>query len=403
MKYIRRSKSQKKKKEFHKIRRKEKKRENEKKRKEHMQFTDEKIDTWDDGWLDNGPKRKTDSEQIAGQEQGQGQGGSDGNANDAVNHALGEDELEQRIVVDQPRPKRIGVVVRDDVLPTESLKEVYATATQAGVPLGCYVSAAQALAFGKRKAAERKAAQADKGTKDEPLSKLAAGIVHSLFIAGDSPILSREDLRCCHGFMLWCLASNTSQQVSYHIDYAEALRHQTGVTVPPLFGAVLHCTSFRQGDAAEGMQGGNFAVNRRGLDHYREWKYKAKGKRAENADFDEVAEAKSEGERDGTWEFVDYKTNRCIFFDGDLPHMATPVAKIPEGISRVILGINVFGHNVGSQASRFPDHSARTNRVIKMLQAFRRLSSRAADEDSKEKLIQSLRSKAKTLAKTQEK
>ena len=111
----------------------------------------------------------------------------------------------------------------------------------------------------------------------------------------------------------------------------------------------------------------------------------------------------TEGERDGTWEFVDYKTNRCIFFDGDLPHMATPVTKIPEGISRVILGINVFGHNVGSQASRFPDHSARTNRVIKMLQAFRRLSSRAADDDSKDKLIQSLRSKAKTLAKTQEK
>ena len=70
------------------------------------------------------------------------------------------------------------------------------------------------------------------------------------------------------------------------------------------------------------------------------------------------------------WKFIGYKFRRCILFDGGMPHLSTPVANLPEGTKRVILGVNVFGHQVGFQAARFPDHAAPSLRTIKLYQAF---------------------------------
>eukprot|EP00658_Telonema_sp_P-2_P067721 TRINITY_DN56652_c0_g1_i2.p1 TRINITY_DN56652_c0_g1~~TRINITY_DN56652_c0_g1_i2.p1 ORF type:complete len:144 (+),score=38.64 TRINITY_DN56652_c0_g1_i2:214-645(+) len=134
------------------------------------------------------------------------------------------------------------------------------------------------------------------------------------------------------------------------------------------------------------MLGGNFAVNLRGLDHYKEWGYKARFKSNGDAEFDEVAAMEQEGE---DWQFVGYKHRRVVCFDGDSPHMATPIMDIPDGARRVIVGINVFGHNVGPEAARFPDHSARANRVIRMLQAFSGLT----DSDQLKKIAESAKNK----------
>ena len=41
---------------------------------------------------------------------------------------------------------------------------------------------------------------------------------------------------------MWLIASSLSDEVAYHIDYAEILRYQTNIIHPPLYGATLHLT-----------------------------------------------------------------------------------------------------------------------------------------------------------------
>jgi hypothetical protein len=225
-------------------------------------------------------------------------------------------------------------------------------------------------------------------------------------------VLERADLRTVHGFSLWCLCSELEQQVHYHIDYAEVVRHLTGTTTPPLFGGVLHCSDFADG----AMSGGDFAANTRGLDHYREWGFKAKLARAARDGEREERGAsgdgtmQGEGRREGSgadfcelraveaepgWEFVSYRTNRLVLMDGDLPHMSTPVLALPEGKRRVILGINVFGHNVGRQAEQFPDHAERSNRVVNMLQALGAASGAAGRAQLMRAMMSRVKAKAK--------
>lgn len=321
---------------------------------------------------------------------------------------------EQKMCIKQPIPKKIGFAVRDGALEPSLLAKIYDAAVGAAGPLGCYVTTPKMLAA--RRTGKLMVSPKDIGTKDEPLAKLAAEIIHQLFCVPHTdaesgkvhpPLLERSDLRLIHGFSLWCLCSELNQQVHYHIDYAEVVRHLTGTTTPPVYGAVLHCSDFENG----AMAGGDFAANTRGLDHYEEWGFKAKlikkacatkmgfsvenkvpvenkvdiaGKyggggsavgvgvaqqgESEVPGFNELEEARKE---EG-WEFVDYRTNRFVLMDGDLPHMSTPVQSLPDGKRRVILGINIFGHNVGCEAEQFPDHAERSNRVVSMLQAFGR-------------------------------
>ena len=48
------------------------------------------------------------------------------------------------------------------------------------------------------------------------------------------------------------------------------LRYETGIIQPPLYAGTCHVTPFASGE----MVGGDFAVNLRGLDHYRLHGYK---------------------------------------------------------------------------------------------------------------------------------
>jgi len=277
------------------------------------------------------------------------------------------------------------IFVRDDALSEPLRKELYDRAVEAGLPMGCYVTTPQVLLHKKVRASGDNChsplgacqpQKADVGTKDEPLSRLAAEIIAQVFLCGESPLLDRNDLVDIHGFMLWSLCGGEQSAVSYHIDYAEAIRHTTGIITPPLLGAVLHASELCSEGTNRSMDGGSLAINTRGLDHYREWGYKATfmssdkktGERVK--DFDETSAIRKEA-ISGGWRIVEYKSKRAIVFRGDYPHAVIPVKSIsPQGRKRVIVGINMFGHNVGHEASRFPDHSARSNRAIKLMQAF---------------------------------
>lgn len=49
-------------------------------------------------------------------------------------------------------------------------------------------------------------------------------------------------LEKAHGVAVWALSSHPGQSVQYHIDYAELLRYEYNVTVPPLFAGTIQCS-----------------------------------------------------------------------------------------------------------------------------------------------------------------
>ena len=215
-----------------------------------------------------------------------------------------------------------------------------------------------------------------------------------------------------HGVAVWALSSNVGDSVSYHVDYAELLRYEHDVTVPPLWAGTVQCSALMVGDgrssktssAAENdntrcdanvesfvMRGGEFCVNLRGLDHYAEHGYKG------NLSGDTHGGWKRPATEDGTsgrrrhmgggvhvndddrWVTVPYAFNRGIVHSGDLPHLSAPVESIfatkckgggvdgcDPGISRVVVGFNVFGHDVGALVSRAPEHSRLFRRRVRL-------------------------------------
>ena len=200
-------------------------------------------------------------------------------------------------------------------------------------------------------------------------------------------------LKQVHGVAVWALSSTAGQSVSYHIDYAELLRYEYNITVPPLWAGTIQCSNLmneQKGDndnariSENVMQGGEFCVNLRGLDHYSEHGYKgnlsgdAKGgwKRPEEED----AHAQCiQGDVCMSivdqWVTIPYSFNRGIVHRGDLPHLSAPITSISireNGIvgssskSRVIVGFNAFGHDVGTLIAKAPEHSKPFRRKVRM-------------------------------------
>lgn len=75
------------------------------------------------------------------------------------------------------------------------------------------------------------------------------------------------------------------------------------------------------------------------------------------------------------WIQFDYRYNRGVVFDGDLPHLASKVTSISSDIKRVILGFNCFTSEVSECCMRAPEHSKAFNRTVKLYQAMARSSS----------------------------
>lgn len=133
-----------------------------------------------------------------------------------------------------------------------------------------------------------------------------------------------------HGVAVWALRSSVGSYVPYHLDYAEQIRYRTNLIVPPRLAGTLQCTKTP-------LEGGAFEIHEEGLDHYRKYGYKAEN----------VPSARC----------IPYRYNRLILQSGDLPHSSTQVTALQEGSYRVIVGFNVFGHDVGPTVQQAPEHS----------------------------------------------
>ena len=158
-----------------------------------------------------------------------------------------------------------------------------------------------------------------------------------------------------HGTVVWCLQSVASDNVTYHLDYAELYRYETNIIHPPLYAGTAHISP-----QSNRMRGGHFMVNMEGLEHYKRFGYKGRLISEEMLQQDV--------EHNGDWVRVGYKENRGILHDGDLPHLSTQVESIEEG-KRVILGFNCFTDVVGPCCKRAPEHSDAFNRTVKLYQA----------------------------------
>jgi hypothetical protein len=81
------------------------------------------------------------------------------------------------------------------------------------------------------------------------------------------PLFDEADLSQAHGVAIWALAADEGSRVPYHLDYAEQIRYESNVIVPPALAGILHCT-------AAAVEGGEYCVHLDGLEHYEKHCYK---------------------------------------------------------------------------------------------------------------------------------
>ena len=204
---------------------------------------------------------------------------------------------------------------------------------------------------------------------------------------------SAQILKQAHGVAVWALSSNPGHSVQYHIDYAELLRYEYNVTVPPLWAGTVQCSSLwneqkspnasqsicnlNQGQSEQNhnMKGGEFCANLRGLQHYSEHGYKgnlsgdAMGgwKRPDTSETNNILKGGVHNNESNQWVTIPYAFNRGIVHRGDLPHLSAPVESIDSPhLSRVIVGFNVFGHDVGENIAKAPEHSRPFRRKVRL-------------------------------------
>ena len=218
-----------------------------------------------------------------------------------------------------------------------------------------------------------------------------------------STIYQIEDIfEHAHGVAVWALSSKPGNSVSYHIDYAELLRYEYNVTVPPLYAGTIQCSPLIHANAATTttaiesndcirdkeveetygiMRGGEFCVNLGGLDHYVEHGYKGKcsgdifgGWKRPSTNDNIVMHSRNNvlhvNDHD-QWVTIPYSFNRGIIHNGDLPHLSAPIDSISattpnNSVTRVVVGFNVFGHDVGPNVSKAPEHSKQFRRKVRL-------------------------------------
>lgn len=192
---------------------------------------------------------------------------------------------------------------------------------------------------------------------------------------------SSDFLKQAHGVAVWALSSQVGNAVQYHIDYGELLRYEYNVTVPPLYAGTIQCSQLWNDlkrpntNQNQTMKGGEFCVNLRGLEHYSEHGYKGNisgdssggWRRPEKNDNTDQCPKGIHMNDSTQWVTIPYAFNRGIVHRGHLPHLSAPVESISNSsLSRVIVGFNVFGHDVGERISKAPEHSKTFRRKVRM-------------------------------------
>jgi hypothetical protein len=179
-------------------------------------------------------------------------------------------------------------------------------------------------------------------------------------------LFDESDLSQAHGVAIWALAADEGSRVPYHLDYAEQIRYESNVIVPPALAGILQCT-------AAAVEGGKYCAHLDGLEHYEKHGYK--GAKLDQKEGSAGASRISvlPVEDDPGWVQVPYKYNRMIWQSGHLPHLSTTVERIESGEvgsrmtgrpKRVIVGVNLFLHDVGPTVQRAPEHSAAFRRKV---------------------------------------
>lgn len=312
-------------------------------------------------------------------------------------HRPGATTVETTVVTYQNKNSTKFINVYDDVLSDLWQQRVYDYGVTRGRPWGVYVTT---------KMVDDETIDLEAMFHEQPQMALAIVAARSL-VFGKAAAAIGKDKAAIDGTVVWCLVSQSLNTVEYHIDYAELYRYETNVIYPPIYGGVYHASPL----AVNEMVGGDFVVNMRGLDHYREFGYKGALRSAEELAADV---------RDGDWVKVRYKGNRGMVFDGDLPHAATPIDSMPRrkdapslseaekeaaaaaaaaattasskcsssggskygggdpaapvdpnAMRRVILGFNCFPGSIAECCRRAPEHSDAFNRTVRLYQAMK--------------------------------
>lgn len=161
-----------------------------------------------------------------------------------------------------------------------------------------------------------------------------------------------------HGVAVWGLAAPTGSEVPYHLDYAEQIRYESNIIVPPIVAGTLQCTRDK-------VNGGAFVVSLQGIPHYKKHGYK--GKLCEPCIDDMVN--------------IPYEFNQLTCHLGNLPHGSTKIESIDGDQMRVIVGFNVFGHDVGETVQRAPEHSDQFRRKVRFQRMIFRSNGAGDGED----------------------
>lgn len=259
-------------------------------------------------------------------------------------HSPGNSTVQNKMLIHEHKSKNNFIDIFDDVLGDDWCSYIHEYSSRIGKPWGTYVTKDEVLDMNHDPILIR---------DEDPEKAIGLIVTRTLYFEKGLNIIN-NDLARIHGIAVWGLISGKDAAVDYHIDYAELYRYETGVICPPLYAGVLQVSDLPT------MVGGDFKVNRKGLDHYRQVGYKAC---LTTPTMYQQDLATSED-----WLTVPYRRNRAVLFDGNLPHTATKVLEIEEGQKRVVIGLNVFGYEVGNCCQRAPEHSQAFNRTVKLYQ-----------------------------------
>jgi hypothetical protein len=259
-------------------------------------------------------------------------------------------------LVDYPwlfaRKEEAGVHIFQGALPESLVDAAYHKTIDASQPSwGDYVTLTEV----------QKCWDSDDGKVDDLVTKLAAQYLKLTMDSNPSLRLTKngkatkqqdqcsalwtaEDLHVIHGVAVWALESTEGAQVPYHLDYAEQIRYESNLIVPPLMAGTLQCTKDR-------LIGGDFLISLQGIPHYLRHGYKA------TTIDDEMIH-------------IPYQYNQLLCHYGNLPHASAKVQKIEGSQRRVIVGFNVFGHDFGALVQKAPEHSDAFRRKVQVQRAF---------------------------------
>ena len=189
------------------------------------------------------------------------------------------------------------------------------------------------LAMGRQGRSPTRIIPPSSSSNNEPISSL--------------PLWTADDLAQAHGVAVWALCAKPGSEVPYHLDYAEQVRYETGVIVPPLLAGTLHCTR-------DVVEGGAFQVALDGITHYQQYGYKCKKMIMADSTMMHGLES------------IPYHYNQVTCHAGHLPHASSKIIRIHGSQDRVIVGFNVFAPDIGPIVERAPEHSDTFRKMVKL-------------------------------------